>query len=54
MLFLKRKLLSLFLKTDTKELFIMLDGEIFQSFFQRDTGTHWQVQIPQQDSCQDT
>ena len=31
MLFLKRKVLSLFLKTDTEELFVMSDGKVFQS-----------------------
>ena len=29
--FLKRKVLSLFLKTDTEELFVMSDGKVFQS-----------------------
>jgi len=29
--FLKRKVLSLFLKTDTDKLFIMSDGKVFQS-----------------------
>ena len=29
--FLKRKVLSLFLKAETEELFIMSDGKVFQS-----------------------
>ena len=31
MLFLERNILSLFLKTDTYELFLMSDGRVFQS-----------------------